>query len=197
MSFFIYCDRKLKLNPESSLYIQYYGELKKNIYILGEISDPCTLPKVIGPCNGFVKQFYYDQRSDSCYEFDYSGCQGNKNRFQDRESCERQCRRQPAVVTPEVTRGPPIEEPKSPICLAPVDSGDCDDSITAYYYDAQHQMCQAFIYGGCGGNANKFQTEEQCERLCGRFHGQGKKSHTKNFDTNFAVFFMCIVEFFL
>ncbi|CAL1675129.1 unnamed protein product [Lasius platythorax] len=141
-------------------------------YRCGELQDPCTLPKVIGPCNGFVKQFYYDQRSDSCYEFDYSGCQGNKNRFQDRESCERQCRRQPAVVTPEVTRGPPIEEPKSPICLAPVDSGDCDDSITAYYYDAQHQMCQAFIYGGCGGNANKFQTEEQCERLCGKFHGQ-------------------------
>lgn len=145
-----------------------------------KISDPCILPEVIGPCNGFVKQFYYDKRTDSCYEFEYSGCQGNKNRFQDRESCERKCRRQTATVAPpEVTRAsatitPPIEEPKSTICLAPVDSGDCDDSITAYYYDAQHQMCQAFIYGGCGGNANRFQTEEQCERLCGRFHGQGK-----------------------
>lgn len=157
---------------------------------------------MIGPCNGFVKQFYYDQDSDSCYEFEYSGCQGNKNRFLDIESCERKCRRQPAVVTlPEVTQttvAPPIEEPKSPICLAPVDSGNCDDSITAYYYDAQHQMCQAFIYGGCDGNANKFQTEEQCERLCGKFHGQGKKLHIKNFDTSIVVFSLCaIVEFFL
>lgn len=128
---------------------------------------------MIGPCNGFVKQFYYDRRTDSCYEFEYSGCQGNKNRFQDRESCERKCKRETAVT---VTTAPRIEEPKSLICLALADPGDCDDSITAYYYDDQHQMCQAFIYGGCGGNANRFQTEEQCERLCGKFHGQGKSS---------------------
>ncbi|XP_036145237.1 papilin isoform X3 [Monomorium pharaonis] len=147
-------------------------------YRCGEVQDPCILPEVIGPCNGFVKQFYYNKRTDSCYEFEYSGCQGNKNRFQDKESCERKCKRQmTAVSSLEVTRPPavitpPTGEPKSIICLAPVDSGDCDDSITAYYYDAQHQMCQAFIYTGCGGNANRFQTEEQCERLCGRFHGQ-------------------------
>ncbi|XP_011689368.1 PREDICTED: papilin isoform X5 [Wasmannia auropunctata] len=147
-------------------------------YRCGEVQDPCILPEVIGPCNGFVKQFYYDKRTDSCYEFEYSGCQGNKNRFQDRESCERKCRRQTAVIIPPeipptfATITPPIGEPKSTICLAPVESGDCNDSITAYYYDAQRQTCQAFIYGGCGGNANRFQTEEQCERLCGKFHGQ-------------------------
>ncbi|XP_011062335.1 PREDICTED: papilin [Acromyrmex echinatior] len=144
-------------------------------YRCGEVQDPCTLPEVIGPCDGFVKQFYYDKRTDSCYEFEYSGCQGNKNRFQDRESCEKKCKRQTAAVTPEITptlatSTPPTREPT--ICLAPVDSGECSDSITAYYYDAQHQICQAFIYSGCGGNANKFQTEEQCERLCGRFHRQ-------------------------
>lgn len=149
-------------------------EISKENY---KISDPCILPEVIGPCNGFVKQFYYDKRTDSCYEFEYSGCQGNKNRFQDKESCEKKCRRRPTAVTqpPEVTQAiTPTREPKSTICLAPVESGNCDASITAYYYDAQHQMCQAFIYGGCGGNANRFQTEEQCERLCGKFHGQGK-----------------------
>ncbi|KAL6256089.1 hypothetical protein P5V15_013324, partial [Pogonomyrmex californicus] len=146
-------------------------------YRCGEVQDPCILPKVIGPCNGFVKQFYYDRRTDSCNEFEYSGCQGNKNRFQDRESCERRCKRQSPVTPLEVTRTPVtttslIEEPKSTICLASVESGDCDNSITAYYYDAQHRLCQAFIYGGCGGNANRFESEEQCERLCGRFHGQ-------------------------
>ncbi|RLU15132.1 hypothetical protein DMN91_013019 [Ooceraea biroi] len=163
----------------------YYGGCQSNgnnfnrreecEYRCGEVQNPCTLPKVVGPCSGSLKQFYYDYRSDSCFEFDYSGCEGNKNRFQDRESCERKCKQHPPAVTPLVTqtmRTPSIGEPKSPICLASADYGDCDGSITAYYYDVEHQMCQAFIYGGCGGNANRFQTEEQCERLCGRFHGQ-------------------------
>ncbi|XP_032682374.1 papilin-like [Odontomachus brunneus] len=144
-------------------------------YRCGEVQDLCTLPKVIGPCDGYVKQFYYDRRTDSCYEFDYSGCQGNKNRFQDKVSCEVKCKRQPSLsVSPQIvtTVTPPTEQPKSSICLMPPDAGSCDGTIIAYYYDAQQQMCQAFLYGGCGGNANKFQTEEQCERLCGKFYGQ-------------------------
>lgn len=142
-------------------------------------TDPCTLPKVIGPCNGFDRQYYYDHRSDTCLEFEYSGCQGNKNRFQDRDTCERSCRKNivPTITpsTVKVTSPPSVETvSKSPICYESVDSGSCNDDITAYYYDARNQTCQAFIYGGCEGNANRFKTEEQCERLCGKFQGQGR-----------------------
>lgn len=144
-------------------------------------ADPCTLPKVIGPCSGVDRQYYYDHRTDSCYDFEYSGCQGNKNRFQDRESCERKCKQKasPTEAAPNVTvtMPPPAEGvSKSPICYMAVNSGSCNADITAYYYDPHSQMCQAFLYGGCEGNANRFQTEEQCERLCGRFQGQGKIS---------------------
>lgn len=145
--------------------------------------DACSLPKVVGPCSGFVKQYYYDYRADSCYEFEYSGCQGNKNRFQDKESCEKRCQKQvvQTETTPNitVTFAPLLETvSKSPICYTPVDPGSCNSDITAFYYDSHNHMCQAFLYGGCEGNANRFQTEEQCERLCGKFHGQGifKKS---------------------
>ncbi|KAF3430423.1 hypothetical protein E2986_10746, partial [Frieseomelitta varia] len=142
-------------------------------YRCGDVQDPCTLPKVVGPCNGFVRQYYYDHQSDSCYEFEYSGCQGNKNRFQDKESCESKCqRRSRTEVAAHVTPAPVETSSKSPICYATVDPGSCNGDITAFYYDAHNQMCQAFIYGGCEGNANRFQTEEQCERLCGKFHGQ-------------------------
>ena len=27
-------------------------------------------------------------------------------------------------------------------------------------------QCENFIYGGCGGNANNFETFESCERKC-------------------------------
>lgn len=147
-------------------------------YFLFFSLDACTLPKVVGPCSGFVKQYYYDYRADSCYEFEYSGCQGNKNRFQDKESCEKRCQKQvvQTETTPNitVTLAPSLETvSKSPICYTPVDPGSCNSDITAFYYDSHNQMCQAFLYGGCEGNANRFQTEEQCERLCGKFYGQG------------------------
>lgn len=127
-------------------------------------------------------QFYYDHETDTCEEFEYSECGGNKNRFQDHESCESKCKRRrpppppPPVPEPQASTSIPLSEivPNSPICLAPVDAGPCNSEITAYYYDPQSQACQAFIYGGCEGNANRFQSEEQCERLCGRFQGQGK-----------------------
>lgn len=134
------------------------------------------MPKIVGPCSGSVSQYYYDRKTDTCEEFEYSGCAGNRNRFQDRDSCESKCRRRPPPPVQSVTSAPqsPSEiVPSSAICSAPVDAGPCNNDITAYYYDSQTRSCQAFIYGGCEGNANRFQSEEQCERLCGRFQGQG------------------------
>lgn len=157
-------------------------------------SDPCTLPKVVGPCNGVVRQYYYDHQSDSCYEFEYSGCQGNKNRFQDKESCERKCQKHVQTETPANVTVVPIVSveiaSKNPICYKTVDPGSCNGDITAYYYDSHNQLCQAFIYGGCEGNANRFQTEEQCERLCGKFHGQGMCSDFITFIAIQAAWFV-------
>ncbi|XP_031784533.1 papilin isoform X3 [Nasonia vitripennis] len=142
-------------------------------YRCGEVQDPCTMPVLVGPCNGSMPQFYYDRSADACYQFDYSGCQGNKNRFQDIRSCEHRCRKRPAVpATPASTRLPASNEPLSPGCLEPVEAGPCDGEITAYFYDKDAGKCQAFIYGGCEGNANRYETEEQCERLCGQFREQ-------------------------
>lgn len=59
------------------------------------------------------------------------------------------------------------------ICYAPVDVGNCNDSLPSYFFDAATQKCSAFVYTGCGGNANRYNSEEQCERQCGRFRGQG------------------------
>lgn len=67
------------------------------------------------------------------------------------------------------------------ICYAPPDPGNCTDSIPSYYYDPAAQRCSAFVYTGCGGNANRYYSIEQCERQCGQFRGQGKNENKKSY----------------
>ncbi|XP_046737173.1 papilin [Diprion similis] len=140
----------------------------------GNVQDLCELPPLVGPCKERIRQYYYDRRTDLCYEFAFGGCQGNKNRFEDKKSCEQRCRKTtdatspvPSPTTPRIS-----VDPKSASCFAPLDFGPCRDNVTAFYYDAEKQTCQAFYYGGCEGNANRFQSLEQCERICGNFRGQ-------------------------
>nr|B6RLX2.1 RecName: Full=Kunitz-type serine protease inhibitor TCI; AltName: Full=Trypsin and chymotrypsin bi-functional serine protease inhibitor; Short=OH-TCI; Flags: Precursor [Ophiophagus hannah]ABY74980.1 trypsin and chymotrypsim bi-functional serine protease inhibitor [Ophiophagus hannah] len=51
-------------------------------------------------------------------------------------------------------------------CELPAVSGFCKAYIPSFYYNPDASACQKFIYGGCGGNANKFKTIEECHRTC-------------------------------
>ncbi|CAL1298900.1 unnamed protein product [Larinioides sclopetarius] len=52
-------------------------------------------------------------------------------------------------------------------CEIPSNPGDCEALITRFYYDSVEERCKEFIYGGCGGNSNNFETEEECKAICG------------------------------
>lgn len=49
-------------------------------------------------------------------------------------------------------------------CQAESQVGLCRASIPRYYYT--NGMCKRFRYGGCGGNSNNYQTEEECMKTC-------------------------------
>ncbi|CAO1361183.1 unnamed protein product [Diamesa tonsa] len=53
----------------------------------------------------------------------------------------------------------------SPCFLEP-DAGMCMAYFTYWYYNHQTGSCSEFIYGGCGGNGNKFETREECMVKC-------------------------------
>lgn len=53
------------------------------------------------------------------------------------------------------------------ICELTKEIGPCKASIPRFYYNSEKQKCEEFIYGGCGGNANNFETQEECEYMCG------------------------------
>lgn len=53
-----------------------------------------------------------------------------------------------------------------PVCEQPIVSGNCDAYFPAFAFNAQTGLCENFVYGGCGGNDNRFQTLEECLDAC-------------------------------
>jgi len=52
------------------------------------------------------------------------------------------------------------------VCYLPKSVGPCEGYYPTWYYDQERKQCAQFVYGGCLGNNNKFQTREECEHLC-------------------------------
>ncbi|XP_010005900.1 PREDICTED: amyloid beta A4 protein-like [Chaetura pelagica] len=51
-------------------------------------------------------------------------------------------------------------------CELVQDSGECQNYVLKWYYDKEKKMCGQFWYGGCGGNKNRFETQEECGSFC-------------------------------
>ncbi|KAM9356248.1 kunitz-type protease inhibitor 1a isoform 1-T1 [Pholidichthys leucotaenia] len=58
---------------------------------LNEKKVRCTAPPSPGTCRNGVTKWYYSPHSKQCSRFNYGGCEGNENRFEDKDSCERIC----------------------------------------------------------------------------------------------------------
>ncbi|KAM6146566.1 uncharacterized protein FYN12_014259 [Phoenicopterus ruber ruber] len=72
-------------------------------------------------------------------------------------------------MTTLVTSVKPFIEPPSLIaapCLQPMDEGSCRHYALLWYYHAEANACRPFIFGGCQGNSNRFETKWKCERQC-------------------------------
>jgi len=108
----------------------------------------CGLPADAGYCLAHFPSWYFDAGSGECEEFIYGGCDGNSNRFETKDECESAC-------------------PKEPVdCGLPADTGYCRKHIPSWYFDAGSGECEDFIYGGCDGNSNRFETKDECESAC-------------------------------
>ncbi|XP_039523070.1 kunitz-type protease inhibitor 1-like [Pimephales promelas] len=51
-------------------------------------------------------------------------------------------------------------------CTDPPDTGPCRASFTRWYYDPLNKRCHRFVFGGCDGNDNNFETTDKCMSNC-------------------------------
>ncbi|XP_043188984.1 carboxypeptidase inhibitor SmCI-like [Amphibalanus amphitrite] len=120
----------------------------------------CSLPKTIGPCRGAMPRFFYSTESGACQSFLYGGCKGNANNFETIEECTDRCGG-PAESSSERQLAQRVA------CSLPKTIGPCRGGKPRYFFNTESAACEFFLYGGCQGNANNFETMEECNSHCG------------------------------
>uniref|UniRef100_A0A3Q3AF21 Amyloid-beta A4 protein n=1 Tax=Kryptolebias marmoratus TaxID=37003 RepID=A0A3Q3AF21_KRYMA len=71
-----------------------------------------------------------------------------------------------AMTTTTTTTTESVEEVVRDVCWASAETGPCRAMLPRWYFDRQEGRCVHFIYGGCGGNRNNFESEEYCLAVC-------------------------------
>ncbi|GIY07736.1 papilin [Caerostris darwini] len=123
-----------------------------------QAQDVCSLAVVQGPCHGSFTQWYYDKEKEDCLEFTFTGCQGNANRFNSKESCYQICRKEKLAT--------PAPAASDDVCILPQEPGPCLGYYRMWFYDNLDNICKSFVYGGCEGNGNRFEKRTDCETSC-------------------------------
>ncbi|XP_067107066.1 boophilin-H2 [Osmerus mordax] len=101
-------------------------------------------------------QYFYDHSTGFCMPFFYKGQGGNDNRFHNDRDCMESCSSKYNDLYPAADA----------VCNLVVDQGSCFGMLLRYHYNQEEKNCRLFIYGGCQGNGNRFETREDCQSIC-------------------------------
>ncbi|KAH7986366.1 hypothetical protein HPB51_026681 [Rhipicephalus microplus] len=71
-------------------------------------------------------------------------------------------------MQPSQSRFDPTTSAKDfePQCDQGPDVGLCKGFFPMWWFNTKTGKCEEFVYGGCGGNGNRYETKEECEETC-------------------------------
>ncbi|XP_070847875.1 uncharacterized protein [Chaetodon trifascialis] len=56
--------------------------------------------------------------------------------------------------------------PATDRCLEPMSEGACTEYVLLWYFHPRSGECRPFVFGGCGGNGNRFSSRQECQSWC-------------------------------
>ncbi|XP_077314900.1 WAP, Kazal, immunoglobulin, Kunitz and NTR domain-containing protein 2 [Lithobates pipiens] len=112
-------------------------------------TNECLKPPDSEDCGEEQTRWYFDAKKNNCFIFVYGNCNSNWNHFETYELCMMTCMNGPVNF-----------------CNYPALQGPCKAYEPRWAYNKLLSQCQSFIYGGCGGNENNFESKEMCEDMC-------------------------------
>ncbi|XP_061682839.1 amyloid-like protein 2 isoform X1 [Syngnathoides biaculeatus] len=73
------------------------------------------------------------------------------------------------------------------VCTLEAETGPCRASMPRWHFDMTQRKCVLFIYGGCAGNRNNFDSEEYCMAVCKRLATPPTPQPTDDVDIYFET----------
>ncbi|KAK7125340.1 hypothetical protein R3I93_020883 [Phoxinus phoxinus] len=120
------------------------------------VGPRCTDARDEGKGKEKLLRYSYDSKLQFCVPFFFKGEGGNSNRFDSDKDCMKACS----------PKGDQIYPSDEMACSLPKDEGTCLAIIPKHYYDNEAKDCRVFLYRGCQGNANRFDSREDCQKMC-------------------------------
>ncbi|XP_042599512.1 amyloid-like protein 2 isoform X3 [Cyprinus carpio] len=104
----------------------------------------------------------------------------------DRDSEEKDMKKDKAAIPESQDVDKTLNELEA-VCSLEAETGPCRASMPRWHFDMQQRKCVRFIYGGCAGNRNNFDSEEYCMAVCKRLTVPPTPQPTDDVDVYFET----------